>query len=158
MNTLMKRNGGNGNVPGTSFSGLVDKIFQDNLNRFFHDDSWGLGGPDRATNVPVNIRQTDKSYELELVAPGLKKEDFKINVSNDVLTVSLEHKETSEQQSKDEGWLRKEYKTRSFSRSFNLDNDVDANKITAKYSDGILYVTLPLKEGAKPIARSIEIH
>jgi HSP20 family protein len=157
MNTLMKRTNGNGNVPAPTFSGMVDKIFQDNLSRFFDDDFWGFNGLNREVNVPVNVRQTDKSYELEVVAPGLKKEDFKINVSGDMLTVSFEHQEENNQQSKEEGWLRKEYKMRSFSRSFNLDDTIDVNKIAAKYNDGILQLSLPIKEGAKPISRTIEI-
>ncbi len=157
MNTLMKRNNGNGNLPATSFSGMVDKIFQDNLNRFFDDDFWGFGGLDRSVNVPVNVRQTDKSYELELVAPGLKKEDFKINVNGDMLTIGFEHQEDNNQQNKDEGWLRKEYKMRSFSRSFSLDDTIDVSKATAKYADGILHLSLPKKEGAQTISRTIEI-
>lgn len=157
MNTLMKRTNGNSNVPATTFSGMVDKIFQDNLSRFFDDDFWGFNGLNREANVPVNVKQTDKSYELEVVAPGLKKEDFKINVSGDMLTISFEHQEENNQQSKEEGWLRKEYKMRSFSRSFNLDDTIDVNKIAAKYNDGILQLSLPIKEGAKPISRTIEI-
>lgn len=157
MNTLMKRNSGNGNLPPTSFSGMVDKIFQDNLSRFFDDELWGFRGLDRNVTVPVNVRQTGNSYELELIAPGLKKEDFKINVNGDMLTISFEQEEENNQQNKEQGWLRKEYKLRSFSRSFNLDDTVDVNKVEAKYSDGILHLSLPIKEGAKPISRSIEI-
>jgi HSP20 family protein len=92
-----------------------------------------------------------------LVAPGLKKEDFKINISRDILTVSFEHSEENKQQSQDESWLRKEYNMRSFSRSFNIDDTVDVNKIEAKYSDGILHLSLPIKETAKPMSRTIEI-
>lgn len=156
MNTLMKRANGNSNAPASSFTGMVDKIFQDNLSRFFDEDFWGFGGVNRQFNVPVNVRQTDKSYELELVAPGLKKEDFKINVSGEMLTVSFEHREENKQ-GEEGGWLRKEYNMRSFSRSFNLDDTVDVNKIAAKYSDGILQLSLPIKEGAKPISRTVEI-
>jgi len=157
MNTLMKRSNGHSNVPATGFSGMVDKIFQDNLSRFFDDGFWGFNGLDRSANVPVNVRQTDKSYELELVAPGLRKEDFKININGDMLTVSFDHREENNQERKDECWLRKEYRMRSFSRSFNLDDTVDVNKISAKYSDGILQLSLPVKEGAQPISRTIEI-
>jgi HSP20 family protein len=153
----MKRSNGHSNVPATGFSGMVDKIFQDNLSRFFDDGFWGFNGLDRSANVPVNVRQTDKSYELELVAPGLRKEDFKININGDMLTVSFDHREENNQERKDEGWLRKEYRMRSFSRSFNLDDTVDVNKISAKYSDGILQLSLPVKEGAQPISRTIEI-
>lgn len=155
MNTLMKRT--NGNMPATTFSGLVDRIFQSNANRFFDDDFWGFNGVSQGVNVPVNIREKDKSYELQLVAPGLKKDDFKVNISGDVLTVSFEQKEEHSQENKEEGWLRKDYQKRSFTRSFNLDDVIDANKIDAKYADGILHVTMPKKEGVKSIFRTIEI-
>lgn len=156
MNTLMKRNNGNGNVPSTSFSGLVDNIFQNNLARLFDDDFWGFRGQEQNMHVPVNIRQTEKSYELELMAPGLKKEDFKININNDLLTISLENQETNNQQ-QEEGWLRKEYKLRSFSRNFSLADNIDASKITAEYTNGILHVSLPIKEGSQPILRAIQV-
>lgn len=155
MNTLMKRT--NGNAPATTFSGLVDRLFQNNVNRFFDDDFWGFNGVTQNVTVPVNIRETDKSYELQLVAPGLKKDDFKVNVSHDVLTVSFEQKEEQSHENKEEGWLRKEYQKRSFTRSFNLDDVIDANKIDAKYADGVLHLTMPKKEGAQSISRTIEI-
>lgn len=157
MNTLMKRANPGSNVPSTGFSAMVDKIFQENLSRFFDDGYLGLGGMNRESNVPVNIRQTGKTYELEVIAPGLRKEDFKINLNGDLLTVGFEHREENNQGGKEEGWLRKEYKMRSFSRSFNLDDTIDVNKIAAKYSDGILQLSLPIKEGAKPETRTIEI-
>jgi HSP20 family protein len=157
MNSLLKRTNGNGNQPATSFSGLIDRVFQDNLSRFFDDDFWGGNTLSRTVNVPVNIRETNKSYEMELVAPGLKKEDFKINVNGDLLTVSFEHKEEHSQERKDEGWLRREYKQQSFSRSFNVDDTVDPAKITAKYADGVLQLSLPKKEGAQKLSRTIEI-
>jgi len=156
MNTLMKRNSSNGNTPST-FSGMVDKLFQNNLNRVFDDDVWGFTGLDRTVNVPVNVRETDKSFELDVVAPGHAKEDFKINVNGETLTVSLEHKEENSQQNKEEGWLRKEYKKQSFSRSFSMDDTIDANKITAKYLNGILHLILLKKEGAQKVSRNIEI-
>ena len=157
MNTLMRKTNGNGNVPGSPFSGLVDKIFQDNLNHFFNDDFWGFRGLEQQAQVPANIRETDTSYELELVAPGLKKDDFKVNVNGDQLTVSLEQQEENDQENKKEGWVRREYKTRSFSRSFNLGEKVETSKITAEYTNGILHLTLPKKEGAQTLSRTIEI-
>ncbi|HYD23103.1 MAG TPA: Hsp20/alpha crystallin family protein [Flavipsychrobacter sp.] len=154
MTSLMKR--GNGQAPANGFSGLVDKVFQDNLSRFFNDDFWGFNGVSRAINVPVNLRETDKSYELEVVAPGLRKEDFKVNVQGDVLTIGFEHKEENNQQGQ-EGWLRREYKQQSFSRAFSLDDNVDANKINATYQDGVLRLSLPKKEGAQSLSRTISI-
>jgi HSP20 family protein len=157
MNTLMKRTNGNGNMPATTFNGLVDKIFQNNVNRLFDDDFWGFTNVSQNVSVPVNVKETDKSYELELVAPGIKKEDFKINVHGDTLTVSFEHQEEQNQQNKEEGWLRKEYQKRSFTRTFHLDEAIDANKIIANYGDGILHLSLPKKEGAQTFSRTIEI-
>lgn len=157
MNTIVKRNNGGVQKTAPSFSGLVDQIFQDNLSRFFDDDFWGFNGLNRKANVPVNVRETDKAYEMELVAPGLKKEDFRINVSNDMLTVSFEHKEENNEQGKDGGWLRREYRTQSFTRSFNLDDTVDTNGIAARYNDGILHLTLPKKEEAQKLSRQIDI-
>jgi HSP20 family protein len=156
MNTLMRKS--NGSVaPANSFNGLVDKFFQNNLNRFYDDEFWGFRGVNQSVNVPVNIRETDKSYELELVAPGLRKEDFKVSVHKDTLTISFEHQEQHNQENKNEGWLRKEYHARSFSRSFELEDTIDAGRIAAKYTDGVLQLSLPKKEGAQSISRTIEI-
>jgi HSP20 family protein len=154
---IMKRENGTASMPATSFSGLVDQLFQNNLNRFFEDDAWGFRGLNHNTSIPVNVQETDKTYEMQLVAPGLKKEDFKININKDLLTVSFEQKEESQQENKNESWVRKEYKLQSFTRSFNLDDSLDANKITAQYKDGILHLTLPKKEGAQRLSRNIEV-
>ena len=156
MTNIIKRNDGNSSMPST-FTGLVDQLFQDNLTRFFTDDFWGSSGVSRSSQVPVNIKETDKTYEMELVAPGLKKEDLKLNVSNDMLTVSFEHKEENNQENEQEGWLKREYRHQSFSRSFSLDDTIDANKISAKYQDGVLHLSLPKKEGAQKISKTIEI-
>ncbi len=156
MTTIMKRENGNATTPST-FTGLVDQLLQDNLTRFFNDDFWGFGGVNRSVQVPVNVRETNNTYEMELVAPGLKKEDLKLNVSGDMLTVSFEHKEENKQGSEQEGWLKQEYRHQSFSRSFNLDDTIDANKISAKYQDGILHLSLPKKENAQKISKTIEI-
>src|SRR5689334_12427723 len=140
MTNIMKRDNGNSNMPST-FTGLVDQLFQDNLTRFFNDDFWGSGSVNRSSQVPVNIKETDKTYEMELVAPGLRKEDLKLNVSGDMLTVSFEHKEENNQENENEGWLKREYRHQSFSRSFSLDDTIDANKISAKYQDGVLHLS-----------------
>lgn len=152
MKNLMKRN-----ASASSFSGLADRILQNTFNNMFDDDFWGMRAGASTPSVPVNIRETDKSFEVELAAPGLKKEDFKININRDVLSVSFERKEENKEENKDEGWLKREFYTQSFSRSFNLDDTIDANKISAAYTDGVLHLTLPKKEGARQISRSIEI-
>lgn len=156
-NSIIKRTNGTSNLPARPITGLIDQLFQNNLNRFFNDDFWGFNGVEHQVTVPVNLKETDKAYEMQLVAPGLRKEDFKLNVTNELLTVSFEQKDEQEQGSKEEGWLRKEYKMQSFSRSFNLDDSVDINKISAAYNNGILHLTLPKKENAQRISKSIEV-
>ena len=157
MTSMIRRSNGNGNMPGTSLTGVFDKFFNDGFTRFFDHDLIGAGRLTQSAGVPVNVRDNDTSYEIELVAPGLRKEDFHVSMNGDMLTVSFEHKEENNRESKEEGWLRKEYRRQSFSRSFNLDDTVDANRITARYNDGILHLSLPKKEDAQRISRMINI-
>jgi len=161
MANIMKKNNGNGgavaNRSQTPLSGLVDSVINNALSRFFDDDFWGLNDVVSSGRVPVNIRETDKTYEMEVVAPGLKKEDFDVSISDKMLTVSFEHKEENREENKGEGYLKQEYRMQSFSRSFTLDDTVDADKISAQYKDGVLHLSLPKKEGAQKITKSIEI-
>ena len=100
-------------------------------------------------NVPsANIKETEDNFGIELVAPGFKKEAFKVEVHDRNLTISAEEKTESEE--KNETFLRKEYSFGSFTRSFRLPNTVDSDKIEATYEDGVLQVTIPKKEEAKP--------
>jgi HSP20 family protein len=155
--SIIKRNNGNTAMPANTVTDWVDQLFQNNLNRFFNDDFWGFSGIDQQVNVPVNLRETDQAYEMSLIAPGLRKEDFKLNVTDNLLTVSYEQRQENNEQNAQVGWLRKEYKMQSFSRSFTLDDSVDINKITASYDNGILHLSLPKKENARRIAKTIEI-
>lgn len=152
-NILKKEN----NRQPANFGSVVDQIFQNNLSRFFDDSFWGFtGNVDRST-VPVNLRETDSGYEMELVAPGLRKEDFQLNVSGDMLTISFEEKNENKETNAQEEWIRQEYRKRSFSRSFHLKEAVDTNGITARYENGILYVTLPKNEKLKQMSKSIRV-
>jgi HSP20 family protein len=155
--SIIKRTNGNATLPVSTTSNWVDQLFQNNLNRFFNDDFWGFSGINQPVNVPVNLRETDQAYEMSLIAPGLRKEDFKLNVTNDMLTVSYEQKQEQNEENAQEGWLRKEYTMQSFSRSFSLDDSVDINKITASYDNGVLHLSLPKKENARRITKTIEI-
>ena len=154
MANIAKRNSGRMPVP---FSGIVDSVFRNDLTRFFDDDFWGFNGLTSNYQIPVNIRETDKTYELEVVAPGLRKEDFNISINNNMLNVSFEHKQENKEEDNNEGWLRHEYRTQSFSRSFTLDETVDADRISASYKDGILMLTVPKKEGAQRITKTIQV-
>ncbi|HEU5167161.1 MAG TPA: Hsp20/alpha crystallin family protein [Chitinophagaceae bacterium] len=155
--SIIKRNNGNTAMPSGTASNWVDQLFQSNLNRFFNDDFWGFSGIDQQVNVPVNLRETDQSYEMSLIAPGLRKEDFKLNVTDELLTVSYEQKQEHNEENAQERWLKKEYRMQSFSRSFTVDDSVDVNKITASYDNGVLHLSLPKKENARRISKTIEI-
>jgi HSP20 family protein len=96
----------------------------------------------------VNVLESEDSFKIELAAPGLKKEDFKVNIHENTLTISTENKtETEEKVGK---YTRKEFNYASFKRSFTLPKSVDGEKIVASYNDGILGLELPKKEEAKP--------
>lgn len=149
---LVKRNNA-----GPSFSNVMDQVFRNSLNRFFEDEPWGLEKTPLRT-APVNIRETDQSYELELIAPGCRKEDFKINLQGNQLMISFEHSAEKKEKDKQGNWVRQEYQHQSFSRSFTLDDSVDAEKIVARYEDGILHLNLPKTERAARTNRTIEIN
>jgi len=152
MNNIIKKTD---NRPKT-FGSVVDELFQTNLNRFFDDRSWGFNGLGTDGRVPVNIHETDASYEIEVVAPGLKKEDFQLSYTGDLLTISFEHND-SHTEGEDKKWIRREYRSNSFSRSFQVDGTIDVDKATAKYENGVLLLNLPKKEEAKRISRKIDI-
>lgn len=104
----------------------------------------------RGSSFPsVNIKETDHDFQIELAAPGLSKEDFKIELDKQLLTISAEKK--TEQEEKEEKYSRREFNYQSFSRTFTLpSNVVESEKTGASYRDGILYISVPKKESAKP--------
>lgn len=155
--SIIKRNNGSAPAQVRTLNNWADQLLQDNLNRFFSDDFWGFRGIEQTVQVPVNLRETDNSYEMSLVAPGLRKEDFKLSVNNNLLSVAYEQKEEQNEENKQEGWLRKEYRMQSFSRSFTLDDSVELNNISASYDNGILHLTLPKKENARKLSKTIEV-
>ncbi|MFO8000685.1 MAG: Hsp20/alpha crystallin family protein, partial [Marinilabilia sp.] len=114
-------------------------IFED----FFGGDFFGTPATStRRTSVPaVNVHENENEYVIEVAAPGMKKDDFKVEVNNDVLTISAEKEEKDEE--KEEGYTRREFCYSTFNRSFAIPkNEVDDGKIDAKYEDGILKITL----------------
>ncbi|MDX9772484.1 MAG: Hsp20/alpha crystallin family protein [Bacteroidales bacterium] len=117
------------------------------LSDFFNEDFFpGYNRP--STSLPaVNIREDEKSFFLELAVPGMNKNDLKIEVKDDVLTISAEQKE--EKQDDTEGYKRREFSYSSFCRSFYLPEDVNGEKIGASYRDGILNVEIPRLEEDK---------
>ena len=98
----------------------------------------------------VNITEHKDDYQVALAVPGLKKDDFKIDVAGNMLTISCEKEDTKEE--KEKKFTRKEYSYSSFSRSFTLPEEINKEKIEAKYEDGVLKLTLPRKEEARKIS------
>jgi HSP20 family protein len=139
-----------------SFSRLWDE--DDFFNRGLMP--WGISNfADANSTMPaVNIRETDNAYEVQLAAPGMKKEDFKIELENNILTISSERTEERQDDGR-EKYSRREFSYESFQRSFNLPKEVvDEDKIEAHYKDGMLQLTIPKKEKAKQRpAKKIEV-
>ncbi|GAB2971068.1 Hsp20/alpha crystallin family protein [Mucilaginibacter puniceus] len=142
--TLVKFNQpNNALMPG--FNDVFDSIFNDT---FFNDRM--------ITRVPaVNISETENNYHVELAAPGLKKEDFKLNLERNVLTISVET--TADHQDNQKNYSKREYSYQSFVRSFTLPDSADDSNINATYTDGILKIDIAKREEAKTVRRQIEI-
>ncbi|HBZ35806.1 MAG TPA: Hsp20/alpha crystallin family protein [Bacteroidales bacterium] len=123
------------------------------FDRFFDNDLFDWSNKNFSltnTTLPsVNILEDDNSYEVEMAAPSLNKDDFKIELNNDVLTISSE-KQTENETKEGQRYTRKEFSYQSFSRSFTLPDSVDNDKIKAKYENGVLRVIIPKREDAKP--------
>lgn len=117
---------------------MVSNIFDNDLGDFFGK---------RFSDPAANIIESSDSFHLEIAAPGMVKDDFKINLENNILTISVE----VEDQKREEGkqYSRKEFYYGSFSRSFTLPKTIDLDNIKADYESGILKITLPKKEEAK---------
>lgn len=103
----------------------------------------------------VNVTEAADSFQVEFAVPGFNKEDFKINVEKDILTVSGDHK--AEKLEEDKKYSRKEFSYSSFKRSFTLPETVDVNKIEANYKDGILGLVVGKKAEEKPVIKEISI-
>jgi len=134
MNTLTLSKGG----------GMLSPVFEDFFkpwNEWFNN-----GNPmSRAFLMPaVNITEQKNEYHVSLAVPGLKKEDFKIDIDGNILTISSEKEESREE--KEKKFTRKEFSYSSFSRSFTLPEEINREKIEASYEDGVLNLTLPRKE------------
>jgi HSP20 family protein len=126
----------------------VPLLFEDFFkpwNGWFGDEGSLLN---RVLSVPAaNITENKDYYEVALAVPGMKKDDLKIDVQGNLLTISSEKEETKEEN--DKQFTRKEYNYSSFTRSFSLPDEVNQEKIGAKYEDGILKLTLPRREESK---------
>ncbi len=133
-----------------SFNNLIDDLFY-GFPSFLQEGSVNSFKP----SVPVNITESETGYQLEVVAPGFGKEDIKIDLDKNLLTISAEKKA-------DEGKgnvksIRKEYEYKTFKRTFTVNENIDTDKISASYLDGVLIVDLPKKVEVKEPAKQITV-
>lgn len=142
MKSLVKSNG-------TLFPALPS-LFDDFFTRDWLDSSlanWRVPG---ATLPAVNVMETNDDFRIEVAAPGMKRSDFKVELDNNVLTISSQREDSSQEKDESGNYARREFSYQSFQRSFSLpENKVLGEKISARYVDGILHVTVPKSEDAK---------
>ena len=130
------------------FPGL--NLFDD----FFSRDLWNWGLNNNSstnTTIPmVNVKETNENFEVEMAAPGMNKEDFKVELDGNLLMITSEKNQENETK-EGERYSRREFSYQSFQRSFQLPKEVvDADRIEAKYENGVLKLVIPKNEKAKP--------
>ena len=131
---------------------LWDELFNDSyLPRFFSWDNNHNG----SSSPAVNVEETNKEYRIEVAAPGLEKDDIKVSVEDGVLTISSEKK--TENEEKNDNYIRKEFGYSSFCRSFTLPEETDEEKISAKHKNGVLNVHIPKAEVKVTKAKEVKI-
>ncbi|HTI61762.1 Hsp20/alpha crystallin family protein [Mucilaginibacter sp.] len=143
--TLVKFNNGQKREVNPWFNDVFDSLINDSrlADRFVN-------------KIPaVNIAETENEFHIELAVPGLKKEDFKISLDKNVLSVSAEKKTENVDESKK--YSKREYSYNSFARSFTLPETADYAKIDAEYTDGVLKLNVAKKEEAKIQSREISV-
>ncbi|HEX8040663.1 MAG TPA: Hsp20/alpha crystallin family protein [Chryseosolibacter sp.] len=142
MKNLVKSNG-------TLFPALPS-LFDDFFTRDWLDSSvanWRVPG---ATLPAVNVMETNDDFRIEVAAPGMKRSDFKVELDNNVLTISSQREDSNQEKDENGNYTRREFSYQSFQRSFSLpEKKVLGEKISARYVDGILHVTVPKSEDAK---------
>ncbi len=135
-----------------NFPSMLENFFSRGMSEF--DDFFQRKG-----NMPaVNIQEKENEFLIDVAAPGLKKEDFKLHLDNNVLTISSEKEYASEDKDERGSYTRHEFSYQSFSRSFTLPEMANADQIKANYQDGILKISIPKREDArKQSSRTIDI-
>jgi len=130
-------------VTANPLTSALDEFFQKGINELANN-TFSFNRPS------VNIIEEDDAFEVQLAAPGLKKEDFEIKVDKDQLIVRVAHEEKKEEAEEDKtNFRRREFNYNAFSRSFHLPETINSDEINASYIDGVLKITLNKKEEAK---------
>lgn len=142
MKTLVKSNG--------SLVPAIPSLFDEFFNRDWLDSSLSTWKTEGTTLPAVNVKETNDAFAIEVAAPGMKRDDFTVQLQNNVLTISSELQEQKEEKDQNGDYTRREFSYQSFQRSFSLpENRVEGSKISARYTDGILHVVIPKREEAK---------
>ncbi|MEJ5995292.1 Hsp20/alpha crystallin family protein [Pedobacter sp. Du54] len=142
MKTLVKTN------PFPSWRSMMEDFW--NVDSFFNKPMFN------GSLLPaVNVRDLKDGYQLEVSAPGFKKDDFNVSIENGMLTISADNVEESKQEKED--YTRKEFSRSSFQRSFTLPDNIDEGKIKAKYEDGLLHISLKKSDKALKEAKKVKI-
>jgi HSP20 family protein len=134
-----------------------EKSFNSFMDSFLHEAPSLLRHAQRNGSrqlAPVNIRETENEFVLEVIAPGFAKGEFKIDLNGDLLTISAEKAESQAAEGRD---IRKEYSIRPFKRSFTVDEKINAENIAAAYINGVLTLNLPKKAAVIPSTKEISI-
>jgi HSP20 family protein len=133
----------------------IPSVFSD----FFNSDFWNedfFNAPVTRWIPATNIRETKDAFNVEIAVPGMTKEDFKVELQNDMLHIEARHDD--EKKEDNERYMRREFRTTSFSRAFRLPQIVRTESVDAKYDNGILKIVLPKKEEAKQLgAKEVKI-
>ena len=142
MKTLVTTNG-------TLFPS-IPSLFNNLLADDWIDSSLANWKTSGASLPAVNVRETNDDFHIEVAAPGMKRDDFKVELDNNVLTISSQREETREDNNQNGTYSRREFSYQSFQRSFSLpESKVEGDKIVARYENGILHIAIPKREEAK---------
>lgn len=138
----------------TSLNDFVPTTFSNMIDRFFNESLSRSGGAAYSFVPKVDVVENEKAFEIHVAVPGMNKEEFKIDLNDNFLTVSGERKFSREKNENNYRTVETQYGT--FSRSFSLPDNVDASAISAKYNNGILEVLVP-KDEKKTLKTSIKV-
>jgi HSP20 family protein len=128
----------------------IPSLMDDFFGRDWLDSTLGDWKTIGSTLPAVNVRESNDGYVIEVAAPGMKRDDFKVELDNNVLTISAQMEDNHEQKDQEGNYTHREFSYQSFQRSFSLpQNKVKGDEITARYVDGVLHVTVPKTEDAK---------
>ncbi len=130
-------------------------FFPSLFNDFFNDSF--LMPQFHSTSPAINVSEDDKAYQVEIAAPGMTKEDFKISLAGDDIVISMEKKLDNEDENKDKKYIRREFSYSKFEQRFSLPDNVEKSKISAGMADGVLTIDIPKKTEEEKAKETLNI-